>query len=225
MRCAWLMPVSLALVSLLMAAAQDTMPPPPPKAPPSPPQEDYVYVLMTTSKGDILLELDKQKAPITVANFIAYTDKGFYNGTIFHRVMKDFMIQGGGFEPGMKQKKTDKNIVNEWKNGLKNKRGTISMARVGGQPDSASSQFFINVKDNTMFDAPQNDGAAYAVFGKVVAGMKTVDSIREVPVVARGGREVSSPVEDVLIQKVNRLEPADAKKRIDAEKAPAGKPG
>ncbi len=223
MRCAWLKPVSLAVVSLLMAAAQDTMPPPPPKAPPSPPQEEYVYVLMTTSKGDILLELDKQKAPITVANFIAYTDKEFYDGTVFHRVIKDFMIQGGGFQSGMTQKKTDKPIANEWKNGLKNKRGTIAMARLGNQPDSATGQFFINVKDNDALDTPR-DGAAYAVFGKVVAGMKTVDAIRAVPTSPRGGHG-DVPVDDVVIQKVRRIEPADAKKRIDAEKAPAGKPG
>jgi cyclophilin family peptidyl-prolyl cis-trans isomerase len=223
MRRAWLMPVSLAVVSLLVAAAQDTMPPPPPKAPPSPPQEEFVYVLMTTSKGEILLELDKQKAPITVANFIAYTDKEFYDGTIFHRVIKDFMIQGGGFQPGMVQKKVEKPIANEWKNGLKNKRGTIAMARLGGQADSATAQFFINVKDNDALDTPR-DGAAYAVFGKVVAGMKAVDAIRAVPTSPRGGHG-DVPVDDVVIQKARRIEAADAKKRIDAEKAPAGKPG
>ena len=224
MRSAWLRLVAGGVVSFLMAAAQETQPqPPPPQNPPSAAQEEYVYVLMTTSKGEIVLELDKQKAPVTVANFLAYTDKEFYDGTIFHRVIKDFMIQGGGFQPGMTQKKTEKGIVNEWKNGLKNKRGTIAMARLGGQPDSATAQFFINVKDNDALDTPR-DGAAYAVFGKVVAGMKAVDAIRAVPTGQRQGYG-DVPVEDVVIQKVRRIEQADAKKRIDAEKSPAAKPG
>jgi cyclophilin family peptidyl-prolyl cis-trans isomerase len=218
------MPVSLGIVSLLMmSAAQETQPPPPRPAPPTSSQEDSVYVLMTTSKGEIVLELDKQKAPVTVANFLSYTDKEFYDGTIFHRVISNFMIQGGGFQPGMVQKKTEKQIANEWKNGLKNKRGTIAMARLGGQADSATAQFFINVKDNDMLDTPR-DGAGYAVFGKVVAGMKTVDTIRAVVTGSRGGHG-DVPVEDVVIRTVRRIEPADAKKRMEAEKAPASKPG
>ena len=223
MRGPWPRFVAGGVVSLLMAAAlQETKPVPPP-TPPTPPQEDYVYVLMTTGKGEIVLELDRQKAPVTVANFQSYTDKEFYDGTIFHRVIKDFMIQGGGFKPGMEKKSADKTIANEWRNGLKNKRGTIAMARLGGQPDSASSQFFINVKDNPGLDQPQNDGAGYAVFGMDVAGMKAVDAIRMVQTGEHGTyRDV--PVEDVVIQKVRRIEQADAKKRIDAEKAGAAQP-
>ena len=182
-----------------------------------------MYAIMTTSKGEIILELDRQKAPVTVANFLSYTDKEFYDGTMFHRVIKDFMIQGGGFQPGMAQKKTDKKIANEWRNGLKNKRGTIAMARVGGDPDSATAQFFVNVKDNPGLDQPQQDGAAYAVFGKVVAGMKVVDTIRAVPTGLKAGHK-DVTLEDVVIQKVRRIEPADAKKRIDAEKPAAVPP-
>lgn len=177
-----------------------------------------VYVLMTTSKGDIALELNREKAPITVANFLAYTDKKFYDGTIFHRIMKTFMIQGGGFTEDGKQKPTDKTIKNEWQNGLKNTRGTIAMARIGGNPDSASSQFFINVADNAVLDQAR-DGAAYAVFGKVVAGMDVVDQIRNVPVGPDARGEPSKPTEIITIEKVKRLTPDEAKKLIDAEKS------
>src|SRR5690606_3318665 len=119
-------------------------------------QEKTVYVLMKTSMGDITLELNREKAPISTDNFLAYTDKKFYDGTVFHRVIKDFMIQGGGFTPDLTQKSTDKPIKNEWQNGLKNKRGTIAMSRLGGRADSATSQFFINLKDNDFLDMPRD---------------------------------------------------------------------
>jgi cyclophilin family peptidyl-prolyl cis-trans isomerase len=204
---------------------QDTRPSMAPKAPTSQPVPAKAYVLMTTSLGDILLELDGKKAPITVANFLSYTDKGFYDGTIFHRVMSTFMIQGGGLTPGMTKKPIDPTIKNEWRNGLKNKRGTISMARLGGQPDSASSQFFINVVNNGGLDRPQADGAAYAVFGHVVAGMDTVDKIRYVDIGIKKGRK-DVPVVTVVIEKVRQVSDADAQKIIKAaKKPPTSRPG
>lgn len=163
-------------------------------------------VKMVTSLGDITLELDGEKAPISTLNFVKYVEDKFYDGTIFHRVMKTFMIQGGGFTAEIDEKKTGlrPSIRNEWKNGLKNARGTISMARLGGQADSATAQFFINVVDNARLDAPQSDGAAYAVFGKVIEGMDTVDKIRDTAVTSNakypGGDVV--PVETVLIKSV-----------------------
>jgi len=164
-------------------------------------------VRMETSLGTMVLELDAEKAPVTVANFLKYADEGFYAGTIFHRVIKTFMIQGGGFAKDLQQKKTGEPIKNEWRNGLKNLRGTIAMARVGGNADSATSQFFINVVDNSFLDQPQPDGAAYCVFGKVVEGMEVVDKIRDTAVrmEPRVGREPAFPVETVEIIKVERM--------------------
>jgi len=164
-------------------------------------------VKMVTTLGDILLELDAEKAPVTSLNFIRYAEDKFYDGTIFHRVMNDFMIQGGGFTVEM-DKKPDlrEGIQNEWRNGLKNARGTISMARLGGQPDSATSQFFINVVDNPGLDQAQRDGAGYCVFGKVVEGMDTVDKIRNTEVSTHPkygrGRQTVVPVEPVVISSV-----------------------
>jgi len=134
--------------------------------------------------GTITIELDGEKAPISTLNFLGYVNDKFYDGMIFHRVIKSFMIQGGGYTKDMDEKKTGLKppIKNEWTNGLKNVRGTISMARLGGNPDSASAQFFINVVDNAMLDRAQPDGAGYAVFGKVVDGMETVDKIRDTEV-------------------------------------------
>lgn len=135
-----------------------------------------------TTLGDIVIELNGEKAPISTLNFIKYAKSGYYNGTIFHRVMDSFMIQGGGYTADLKEKAAGRMapIKNEWKNGLKNNRGTIAMARLGGQADSATSQFFINVVDNPALDQP-NDGSAYAVFGKVVEGLDVVDKIRNTP--------------------------------------------
>jgi peptidyl-prolyl cis-trans isomerase A (cyclophilin A) len=181
-------------------------------------EEPLVYVLMDTTKGDIILELNREKAPISVANFLAYTEKGHYDGTIFHRVISNFMIQGGGFTADMKQKPTDKPIKNEWRNGLKNDRGTISMARLGGNGDSATCQFFINVVNNAGLDRPQPDGAAYAVFGKVVAGMDVVDAIKVVATGSRGGHQ-NVPSEPVTIETAKRITDEEARKAIEAEKA------
>lgn len=160
---------------------------------------------MTTSKGDITIKLDEEKAPKTTANFAEYAEEGHFDGTIFHRVIEGFMIQGGGFTPDMKEKPTREGIPNEWRNGLKNKRGTISMARLGGRPDSASGQFFINVKDNHFLDQPQPDGAGYAVFGEVTDGMDVVDKIKNVKTGMKGGHQ-DVPVEPVVIEKVERLD-------------------
>lgn len=139
-------------------------------------------VKLETSLGEIVLELDAKRAPITVANFLHYVKSGHYNGTIFHRVMPNFMIQGGGYNADLEEKKDKLRppIKNEWRNGLKNERGTIAMARTDA-PDSATAQFFINVVDNPSLDQPRSGGAAYAVFGKVVDGMETVDKIRNTP--------------------------------------------
>ncbi|MEW6252903.1 MAG: peptidylprolyl isomerase [Planctomycetota bacterium] len=160
-------------------ATQEAQVPPPATQPSSP---DTVRVKLTTTLGDIVLELDAAKAPISTHNFVRYVDAKFYEGKIFHRVMKDFMIQGGGYTPEMDEPKAPfPPIKNEWRNGLKNVRGTIAMARTQ-VADSATAQFFINVVDNPMLDTPR-DGAAYAVFGKVVEGMDVVDEIRNTEVV------------------------------------------
>jgi cyclophilin family peptidyl-prolyl cis-trans isomerase len=171
-------------------------------------------VVMDTSMGKIKIELNAEKAPITVKNFLGYVDDKFYDGTIFHRVMPDFMIQGGGFQD-KKEKDTKAGIKNEWQNGLSNKRGTVAMARVGGLPDSASAQFYINLVDNTGLDKPsKDDGAAYCVFGKVIEGMDVVDKIAAVKtenkiMTAKGGRQGrfgNVPVEDVTIKSIRRAD-------------------
>ncbi len=136
-------------------------------------------VLMETSMGNVTIELYPKEAPVSVKNFLSYVNSGFYGGTTFHRVIPGFMIQGGGFSPDMKQKPTGPPIINEAGNGLKNDRGTIAMARTAA-PDSATSQFFINVVNNDALNRPMPDGYGYAVFGKVVAGMDVVDKIASV---------------------------------------------
>lgn len=157
-------------------------------------------LLMTTNKGNITIELDADKAPKTVANFLDYVNKGHFTNTIFHRVIKDFMIQGGGFEPGMKQKATDATVENEAKNGLKNDKYTIAMARTSA-PHSASAQFFINTKDNAFLNYPGQDGWGYAVFGKVTSGQDVVDAINNVKT-TRSGMHSDVPVDPVVIEKV-----------------------
>ncbi len=160
-------------------------------------------VVMDTSMGPITIELFEDKAPVTVKNFLNYVDKKHYDGTIFHRVISDFMIQGGGFEPGMKQKATDKPIKNESGNGLSNTRGTIAMARTS-DPDSATAQFYINVVDNAPLDkAKARDGVGYCVFGKVIEGMDVVDKIRAVKTDSKGGHQ-NVPIQDVTIKSVRR---------------------
>ena len=155
--------------------------------------------------GVITLELDAAKAPKSVANFLAYVGKGHYDKTIFHRVIDGFMIQGGGMEPGMAQKATDKPIENEANNGLKNDRYTVAMARTG-DPHSATAQFFINVADNGFLNhtAPTAQGWGYAVFGKVVAGTDVVDKIRAVKTGRRGYHD-DVPKDDVVIEKAVAL--------------------
>ena len=157
-------------------------------------------IKLNTNMGTITLELDADKAPATVENFINYVSSGYYNGTIFHRVIDGFMIQGGGMEPGMKEKSPNAPIKNEADNGLSNERGTIAMARTQ-DPHSASAQFFINVKDNTFLDhrSPTPDGWGYAVFGKVVDGMDVIDRIKAVQT-GNAGFHQDVPVEDVVIE-------------------------
>ena len=151
--------------------------------------------------GVITLELDQEKAPKSVENFVNYVKKGHYDNTIFHRVIPGFMVQGGGFEPGMAQKPTDAQIDNEANNGLKNNNYTVAMARTNA-PHSATAQFFINIKDNDFlnFSAPTASGWGYAVFGKVVAGTEVVDKIKAVRTGNKGGHS-DVPVEDVVIVK------------------------
>lgn len=158
-------------------------------------------VKLSTNFGDITLELDAEKAPITVANFLNYVEKGFYDGLIFHRVINDFMIQGGGFDTNMKQKSTEAEIKNEADNGLSNDKYTIAMARTS-IPDSASSQFFINVNDNNFLNhtAPTASGWGYCVFGKVIEGMDVIDQIKTVKTGSRAGHQ-DVPVEPVVIEK------------------------
>jgi len=159
-----------------------------------------VKVTMETSKGTIEIELDAAKAPISVANFVSYAKKGHYDGLIFHRVIPNFMIQGGGFTADMQQKATEAPIQNEAKNGLKNVRGSLAMARTPN-PHSASSQFFINLKDNTFLDYPGQDGWGYCVFGKVTKGLENVDKIAAVPTARKNGQS-DVPVETVIITSV-----------------------
>ena len=156
-------------------------------------------VELQTTAGVIRLELDDAKAPITVANFLNYVNAGHYNGTVFHRVIKGFMVQGGGFEPGLKQKPTQGEIQNEANNGLKNDKYTIAMARTSA-PHSASAQFFINATNNDFlnFKSESPQGWGYAVFGKVVAGTEVVDAIEKVKT-GRKGFHDDVPLEDVVI--------------------------
>jgi peptidyl-prolyl cis-trans isomerase B (cyclophilin B) len=163
------------------------------------------YVKMTTTQGDLRIELDDAKAPISVANFLSYVNKGFYDGTIFHRVIRNFMIQGGGFESGMKQKDTDAQIQNEAKNGLKNDKYTLAMARTSA-PHSATAQFFINTTNNGFLNNDQaQDGWGYAVFGKVVEGQEVVDAIGGVKT-GRKGFHDDVPLDDVKIVKAEEVQ-------------------
>jgi len=155
-------------------------------------------VRLETSMGNIVIELNRQAAPVTVKNFLGYVEARFYDGTIFHRVIPGFMIQGGGFTVNMERKKTRSPIINEAKNGLNNTHGTIAMAR-GPDPNSATCQFFINHKDNTPLDYVAGASAGYAVFGKVTEGMDVVDAIASVKTTTRNGME-DVPVESVVIK-------------------------
>ncbi len=164
--------------------------------------DSKVIVTMQTNKGTMTLELDAEKAPATVANFVEYAKAGYYDGTIFHRVIPSFMIQGGGFEPGMKQKETRDPIANEADNGLTNDLGTIAMARTN-DPNSATSQFFLNAKDNTFLNHSGKNvqGWGYCVFGKVTDGEDVMKAIEGVATTNAGGHG-DVPKEDVIIEKV-----------------------
>ena len=167
--------------------------------------EDLVTVRMTTNMGDIVLQLDRKNAPITVVNFLRYAREGFYDNTIFHRVMDGFMIQGGGFHEQLVQKKARKPIINEASNGLKNGRGTIAMARTS-DPHSATAQFFINHADNVFLDhrSKTTSGWGYAVFGWVTEGIEVVDRIAKTPVRNQRGHQ-NVPLTSVVIQSVTVL--------------------
>lgn len=163
-----------------------------------------VMILMKTSEGEIKIELNKEKAPKTVGNFLGYVESDHYKGTIFHRVIDGFMIQGGGFDAKMNQKPAPKTVENEAKNGLKNKVGSIAMARTSA-PHSASAQFFINVGDNTFLDFPGQDGWGYCVFGQVVEGMDVVNKIKGVAI-SNTGPHQNVPVEPIIINEVTVVE-------------------
>ena len=180
---------TLALASIALAAIFSVAPAQ---------AQDAPKVKLATSMGDIVVQLDAAKAPKTVENFLAYVKDKHYDGTIFHRVIDGFMIQGGGFTADMVQKPTKAPIALEASNGLKNDTYTIAMARTGN-PNSATSQFFINVKDNAMLNAPSPDGHGYAVFGKVVSGTEVVDKIRAARTGTKGGMQ-DVPVETITIQ-------------------------
>lgn len=184
----------LALIGLIASAspafAQETK------------KEANPVVVLETSQGSIAIQLHPEKAPITVQNFLNYVDKGFFDGTIFHRVIDGFMIQGGGFSPEMREKSADRPIKNEASNGLSNKRGTIAMARTN-DPDSATAQFFINLVDNARGLDPRPGSAGYAVFGEVIEGMDVVDAIAKVRTGTKGSHQ-DVPVEAVVITNARR---------------------
>ena len=163
-------------------------------------------VILKTNYGDITIELDFENAPKTAENFAQYVKDGFYDGTIFHRVIDNFMIQGGGFEPGMSQKETRETIENEADNGLKNDYGTLAMARTM-DPHSASAQFFINIKDNDFLNhsGKNSQGWGYAVFGKVTDGLETVEKIKSVATTMKAGHQ-DVPAEDVVIEKAEWID-------------------
>ena len=190
----------LTLGSAVVAAAP---------ASPSAALDPTPHVALKTSMGEIVLELDQQKAPKSVANFLQYVKSGYYKGTVFHRVIDGFMIQGGGFDKNMKQKATKAPIKNEAQNGLQNVTYSIAMARTG-DPHSATAQFFINVNDNGALDYPGRDGFGYTVFGKVVSGMDMVDKIKAVPVADKGPHQ-NVPVTPVVIESATLLKSAPAK--------------
>jgi len=168
--------------------------------------ESSTKVKLTTSLGDIIIKLNPEKAPVSSANFLTYVNEGFYNGTIFHRVIPGFMAQGGGFDTSFNQKEVHAPIKNEADNGLANKRGTLAMARTN-VPDSATAQFFINYKDNEFlnYTSPTSSGWGYAVFGEVIEGMDIVDAMAKQPTGNRGGHQ-DVPKIDIIIEKAEVVE-------------------
>jgi cyclophilin family peptidyl-prolyl cis-trans isomerase len=171
----------------------------------SPASAPTVAVILKTSVGEIEIELDTERAPKTTENFLAYVDEGFYDGTIFHRVIKDFMIQGGGYDGGRQKKSTRPAVINEGANGLHNENGTVAMARTSA-PDSATSQFFINVENNAFLDHRDNtpEGYGYAVFGHVTRGMEVVEKIETSPTEDAGGAFRNIPSSPVVIESARR---------------------
>lgn len=178
--------------------------------------EEYIYVRLQTTKGDIILELDRGRAPITVDNFLTYIETGFYQGTVFHRVASNFAIQAGAYTTEWEKKKTGPPIKGEWPNGLSNRRGAIAMARPN-KPDSATSEFFINVKNNPFLDNPPGQ-SGYTVFGKVIAGMNVVDAIKDTPVKQSrlNERERAEPIEPIVIEEVEVIPPDAAEAAREA---------
>ncbi len=207
--------IAFAAIALAQPGSNDQSQPATPATTPAiepevAPQEDHmVYISIETTLGTMYLGLNQTKAPISTANFLAYLDEGFYDNTIFHRVIPNFMAQAGGFTDDLKKKKTKDEIKNEWKNGLKNTRGTIAMARLGNRPDSATSQFFINLADNGFLDQPR-DGAGYAVFGQVVKGLDVLDKIGAAPTAPKG-MQADLPIETIYLKKVSRVSDEQAK--------------
>jgi peptidyl-prolyl cis-trans isomerase B (cyclophilin B) len=196
--------IACATLAFLAGGAAWAATPPSPQG--KPVMDSNPRVDLHTNMGDIVIELNAEKAPKTVENFLTYVKEGFYDGTIFHRVINNFMIQGGGFEVGMKQKQTHAPIGNEADNGLKNDKYTVAMARTS-DPHSATAQFFINVANNEFlnFTAPTPNGWGYAVFGKVVEGTDVVDKIKQVKTGTKGFHQ-DVPLEDVIIEKATVVE-------------------
>ena len=186
---AFILSMMLFLTSTLSFATENTM------------SEPQTQVKLTTTLGEIIIQLNTEKAPVSAANFLTYVNEGFYNGTIFHRVIPDFMAQGGGFDTGFKQKTVHAPIKNEADNGLKNTRGTLAMARTN-DPNSATAQFFINLKDNGFLDHTGKNagGWGYAVFGEVIVGMDVVDAMAKQATGNRGGHG-DVPKTDIVIEK------------------------
>ncbi len=213
MRLVWVSMCMVLFVSVAQAAdppqAEDKAPADPNKAEAEQDKKTpNPVVKMVTNKGEIQIELNIEKAPISVANFLKYAKADFYNGTIFHRVIKDFMIQGGGFTPDMKEKKTKPPIKNESGNKLRNNRGTIAMARTNN-PDSATSQFYINHKDNGFLNGSKGK-PGYAVFGKVIKGIEVVDVIAAVPTRKVGSHD-TVPVEPIVIKSITVMKAPECK--------------
>lgn len=214
---------TLGLISTAALAQDKAAPAPAPidqKAPA--PAAAMEYCVFHTSKGDIVMELERAKAPVTVDNFVSYIKDGFYDGTVFHRIVPNFVVQGGGFDTKGTQKKTRPPILNEWQNGLKNKRGTLSMARTN-DPGSATSQFFISLKDNDMLDQPISGNAGYAVYGRVISGMNIVDDMAKVQRGMKNGMG-DWPIQDIVVTKAEMIGKETAEKLSNGKSKEQAKP-
>jgi cyclophilin family peptidyl-prolyl cis-trans isomerase len=215
-----------ATAALAMQAPQEQKPAEAAPAQTAPAANGPVFVSLETSKGTIVLELDPAKAPISVENFMKYVKAGFYDSTAFHRIVPNFVVQGGGFDKELVQKPTNPPIKNEWTNGLKNAKGTISMARLPS-PDTATSQFFLNLKDNPALDGA--NGPGYAVFGKIVVGMNVLETLGQIRTAPAEGTDQTGtkrmfsdvPTERVMIVKASEITPEAAAKMIEDAKAAA----